>query len=215
MRWERNKGILKTKVRRTKSFISEISLSTSSMNWIIKSTSLCFNIASVWKLVIRNEMSYPYWGKCTYENYVWRSLEVQDLPTFTGFLRRMKNDSARCVKNLVNLWTNMFSISSACFIRMLTRTLFTLGSIKTFSFSLRATVNELRSNSGELAASISGTLCRSEVCEAKLQTASAAARDDRTHCKYGRSDCDYSLVRQTRLGLMIWRTMTKIRLRIK
>lgn len=45
---------------RTKSFISEISLSTSSINWIIKSTSLCFNMASVWKFVIRNEISYPY-----------------------------------------------------------------------------------------------------------------------------------------------------------
>lgn len=44
----------------TNSFISEISLSTSSMNWIMKSTSLCFNISSVWKFVIRKEMSYPY-----------------------------------------------------------------------------------------------------------------------------------------------------------
>lgn len=41
----------------TKSFISEISLSTSSMNWMMKSTSLCFNISSVWKFVIRNEIS--------------------------------------------------------------------------------------------------------------------------------------------------------------
>jgi hypothetical protein len=41
----------------TKSFISDISLSTSSMNWMIKSTSLCFNISSVWKLVIRKEIS--------------------------------------------------------------------------------------------------------------------------------------------------------------
>lgn len=46
----------------TNSFISEISLSTSSMNWIMKSTSLCFNISSVWKFVIRKEMSYPYSG---------------------------------------------------------------------------------------------------------------------------------------------------------
>lgn len=44
----------------TKSFISEISLSTSSMNSMMKSTSLCFNISSVWKFVIKNEMSYPY-----------------------------------------------------------------------------------------------------------------------------------------------------------
>lgn len=38
-------------------FISEISLSTSSINWIIKSTSLCLYICSVWKLVMRKEMS--------------------------------------------------------------------------------------------------------------------------------------------------------------
>jgi hypothetical protein len=43
----------------TNSFISEISLSTSSINWMIKSTSLCFSISSVWKFVIKNEMSYP------------------------------------------------------------------------------------------------------------------------------------------------------------
>lgn len=41
----------------TNSFISEISLSTSSMNCMMKSTSLCFNISSVWKFVIKNEMS--------------------------------------------------------------------------------------------------------------------------------------------------------------
>lgn len=101
--------------------------------------------------------------------------------TFTGFLRKMKKDSARCVKNLVNLWTRICSISSACFILMLTRTLFTLGSMRTFSFSLREIVRGLRRSSGEEAASISGTLCRSEVCEAKFETASAAVSDDRTH----------------------------------
>ena len=60
------------------SFISPISLATSSMNlgkhhnqrlaqfgsesernWIIKSTILCFNIVSEWKLVIKNDMTYP------------------------------------------------------------------------------------------------------------------------------------------------------------
>jgi hypothetical protein len=64
---------------------------------------------------------------------------------------------------------------------MLTRTLFTLGSIKTFSFSFRDTVRGLRSSSGELAASISGTLCLSEVWEAKLDIASAAVSEARTH----------------------------------
>lgn len=77
---------------------------------------------------------------------------------------------------------------------MLTRTLFTLGSIRTFSFSLRAIVRGLRSSSGEVWASISGTLCLSDVWEAKLDMARAAVRDDLTHCRYGRSDWDYSIV---------------------
>lgn len=108
--------------------------------------------------------------------------------TLTGFRRKMKNDSALCVKNLVNLWTKICSISSACLIRILTRTLLTLGSIKTFSFSFLATVNGFNSTSGELAASISGTLCLSAVCEAKFDRERAAVRDDLTHCKYGRRD---------------------------
>ena len=41
----------------TKSFISEISLSTSSINWIMKSTSLCLSISSTFRFVIRNEIS--------------------------------------------------------------------------------------------------------------------------------------------------------------
>ena len=75
----------------------------------------------------------------------------------------------------------MFSISSACFIRMLTRMLLTLGSMKTFSFSLRAIVRGFSSTSGELCASISGTLCRSDACEEKLESERAAVREDRTH----------------------------------
>lgn len=61
------------------------------------------------------------------------------------------------------------------------RTLLTLGSIKTFSFSLRETVSGFRRTSGELAASISGTLCRSDVWDAKFERDSAAVRDDLTH----------------------------------
>ncbi len=64
---------------------------------------------------------------------------------------------------------------------MLTRTLLTLGSIKTFSFSLRETVSGLRRTSGELAASISGTLCRSDVCDAKFDRDRAAVSEERTH----------------------------------
>ena len=101
--------------------------------------------------------------------------------TLMAFLRSMKNASALCVRNLVNLCTNMFSISSACFILMLTRTLLMLGSIRTFSFSFLETVKWLRRTSGELAASISGTLWRSDVCEAKFDRERAAVRDERTH----------------------------------
>ena len=80
----------------------------------------------------------------------------------------------------MNLCTKMFSISSACFILMLTRMLLILGSIKTFSFSLRETVNGLRRTSGELAASISGTLWRSDAWDAKFERESAAVREERT-----------------------------------
>ena len=72
-------------------------------------------------------------------------------------------------------------MSSVCLILMLTRTLFTDGSMRTFSFSLRETWRGLRRTSGELAASISGTLWRSDVCEAKFERARAAVKEDRTH----------------------------------
>lgn len=66
---------------------------------------------------------------------------------------------------------------------MLTRTLFMLGSIRTFSFSFRDIVKGFSKTSGELAASISGTLCLSEVCDAKLESESAAVNEERTHCR--------------------------------
>lgn len=102
----------------------------------------------------------------------------------------MKNASALCVKNRVNLWTRICSISSACLILILIRTLFMLGSMNTLSFSLRDRVNGFNRTSGELAASISGTLCLSAVCDAKFERDSAAVREERTHCRYGRSDWD-------------------------
>lgn len=105
-----------------------------------------------------------------------------------GFLRRMKNDSARCVRKRVNLWTRMFSISSACLILILMRTELMLGSMRTRSFSLRATVRGVRRTSGDVWASISGTLCRSVVWEAKLESVSAAVRLLLTACRYGRRD---------------------------
>ena len=102
-------------------------------------------------------------------------------PTLIGFLLRMKKLSALCSRNRVNLCTRIFSTSSACLIRMLTRTLLTLGSIKTRSFSLRATVSGVSSTSGEVRASTSGTLWRSEAWEAKLVRVRAAVRVLRTH----------------------------------
>jgi hypothetical protein len=86
-----------TQRRLTKSFISEISLSTSSMNCMMKSTSLCFNISSVWKFVIKKEISYPY------NHQRFRSSPFLTSPTLIGFLRKIKKASALCVRNLVNL----------------------------------------------------------------------------------------------------------------
>lgn len=100
----------------------------------------------------------------------------------------MKNASALCVKNLVNLCTRICSISSACFIRMLTRTLLTEGSTSTRSSWLRETVRGFSSNSGEVWASISGTLWRSLAWEAKFESERAAVRVLRTQERYGRSD---------------------------
>lgn len=101
--------------------------------------------------------------------------------TLMGFLLRMKKASALWVRKRVNLWTRMFSISSACLILMLIRTLLMLGSMRTRSFSLRATTRGFRRTSGEVWASTSGTLCRSEVCEAKLERQRAAVTLLRTH----------------------------------
>jgi hypothetical protein len=63
-----------------------------------------------------------------------------------------------------------------------------LGSMRTLSLSFRETVSGFNSASGEDAASISGTLCLSAVCDAKLERVKAAVSDDRTHWRYGRSD---------------------------
>lgn len=103
--------------------------------------------------------------------------------TLMGFLLKIKNDSARCVKNLVNLWTRICSISSACLILMLMRTELMLGSIRTRSFSLREMVSGVSRTSGDVWASISGTLCRSAVCDAKSDKVSAAVKLLRTHCR--------------------------------
>jgi hypothetical protein len=111
--------------------------------------------------------------------------------TSIGFLLRIKKGSALCVKNRVNLCTKICSISSACFILMLTRTLFTDGSMRTRSSWFRDTVNGLRMSSGDVRASISGTLCRSLACEAKLDSDRAAVRVLRTQERYGLSDWDW------------------------
>ena len=56
-----------------------------------------------------------------------------------------------------------------------------LGSIRTRSFSLRATTKEFSRTSGEVCASISGTLCRSEVWDAKFDRQRADVKEERTH----------------------------------
>lgn len=73
---------------------------------------------------------------------------------------------------------------------MLTRTLLIEGSTSTRSSWLRETVNGLSRTSGDDAASISGTLCRSDAWEAKFERERAAVRVDRTQERYGRRDWD-------------------------
>jgi hypothetical protein len=55
-------------------------------------------------------------------------------------------------------------------------------------------------------ASISGTLCRSEACEAKLDNDKAAVKVDRTQERYGRRDWDYISVSVARRLLASART---------
>jgi len=67
--------------------------------------------------------------------------------TLMGFLRSTMKPSARCIRNRVNLWHRIRSISSACLILMLTRIEFTEGSMSTRSFSFRDIVIGFRSTS--------------------------------------------------------------------
>ena len=69
--------------------------------------------------------------------------------TLMGFLRSTMKPSARCIKNRVNLWHRMRSISSACLILMLTRIEFTEASTNTRSFSFRDIVRGFSSTSLE------------------------------------------------------------------
>lgn len=144
------------------SFISLISLSTSSINLngvilmtafqkdhrptycIMKSTILCLSMVSECTLVMRNEISYPYF------NHVSRNPANEKKPlTGTGFLRSTMKFSALCIINRVNLWQRIRSISSACLILILSRIELTEGSIRTRSFSLREIVRGLRRTSLE------------------------------------------------------------------
>ena len=75
-------------------------------------------------------------------------------------------------------------MSSACFIRIDSRTELIDGSIRTCSCALRATTRGVSSASGVRPISISGALCRSTRCEAKLEMLSAAERVERTQARY-------------------------------
>lgn len=72
-------------------------------------------------------------------------------PQLTGiaFLLRITNPSARIIINLVNFLHNIFSISSACLMAILSRIELTDGSIRTRSDSFRETVSGWRRTSGD------------------------------------------------------------------
>jgi hypothetical protein len=78
-------------------------------------TSLCFHISSVWKLVMRKEISYPG----------------------TALRLRMMKLSALCIKKAVNFFTRMASMSSLCLMPRENLTEFTELSMRTLSFSER------------------------------------------------------------------------------
>lgn len=84
-----------------------------------------------------------------HRNHLERDKEWGDASTLMGFLRSTMKLSARCIKNRVNLWHRIRSISSACLILMLTRIEFTEGSMNTRSFSFRDIVSGFRSTSLE------------------------------------------------------------------
>ena len=75
-------------------------------------------------------------------------------------------------------------MSSACFIRIDSRTELIDGSMSTCSWALRATTSGVSSASGVRPISISGALWRSTRCEAKLEMLSAAERVERTAARY-------------------------------
>lgn len=81
-----------------------------------------------------------------------------DQLTSTGFLLKMTKLSALCIMNLVNLWLNNLSISSACLILMLNRMELTEGSMRTLSFSFLEMIRGCSRTSFEDLASTSGSV---------------------------------------------------------
>jgi len=79
-----------------------------------------------------------------------------------GFLRRMINCSARCIKKRENFSVKISSISSACLMQMLTRTELMDGSIKHLSFSLREMVTGCNRSSR--------LILRMKNCKGKMRT---------------------------------------------
>ena len=101
-----------------------------------KSINLCFHKLFVCSSVIKKLKSYPYLIKHRIHSH-----------TFTAFLLRILNSSARCIKNLENLSANTSSNSSDFFNLIEIRTLLILASISVRSFSLRLITRGFNNNS--------------------------------------------------------------------
>ena len=91
------------------------------------------------------------------------------------FLLRIRKFSALLIIKPVNLWLRSFSMSSACFVAMETRTELMLGSIRTLSLSFLAMVTGLRRSSADSLTSTAGLLCLSTFWLEKLLRHSAAS----------------------------------------
>ena len=89
----------------------------------------------------------------------------------------------------MNLWQRIFSISSACLIANDTRTELTEPSMRHRSWSVRAMVIGLSSNSLLPRTSTSGLLCLSTSCDGKFLRQRAASSVERTVLRYLRCFC--------------------------
>lgn len=167
---------------------------------MIKSTNLCFNIASVWKLVIKNEISYP-WQKLTQPH------EIEDKGSYRHRFPSQNNKilcssgkescQLMCENpfNVISLFD--FNTDSNCVDGRFNEDLLILipGNVHWIQNDFRwrpfNQPGQKLWRGISYFASTSGMLCRSTTWLEKFSRHNAAVRLARTQFRYGRSvfDC--------------------------